>query len=220
MLAYVPRPETRKLRPATLGLIVLGHAGLLGLVMTARSGFVPKNLPIPTMITLVEEPTPPPPPPPEPQPRPQPSNSQITTVDTILPPLPGPGPVVEPLPQPIPQPGLVIGAGTTPTPPPLPLDPPIVRTGPRFATPEESIRPPYPASRRELGEEASLRLRLKIDERGRVVAVDPVDRADPAFLEAARRHILRSWRYRPAMEGAKAVPSSTTITLKFELGDA
>ena len=69
------------------------------------------------------------------------------------------------------------------------------------------------------GSEASLRLRLGIDERGRVVSVEPVGRADPTFLAAARRHILRVWRYQPAMEGAKAVPSTTTITLKFELGN-
>ena len=110
------------------------------------------------------------------------------------------------------------GSGTLPT--PIPLDPPIVRTGPRFATVGDAIRPPYPDSMREIGSEASLRLRLTIDERGRVVAVDPVGRADATFLEAARRHILRVWRYRPAMEGAKAVPSTTTITLKFELGSA
>ena len=35
-----------------------------------------------------------------------------------------------------------------------------------------------------------LRLRLTIDARGRVVAVEPVGRADRAFLAAARRHLL------------------------------
>lgn len=216
MLAYAPRPDTKKLRPATLGLIVLGHAGLLALVMTAKSGEVFKNPFEPTVITFV--PVPKPPPPPEPQPDPKPSNSQITTADPIVPPLPQPGPAAEQFPQPLPQPGPVIGSGTAPT--VVPLDPPIVRTGPRFATADAAIRPPYPMSKREMGDEASLRLKLSIDERGRVVAVEPVGRADAIFLEAARRHILRVWRYRPAMEGAKAVPSTTTITLKFELGNA
>jgi periplasmic protein TonB len=68
-----------------------------------------------------------------------------------------------------------------------------------------------------MDEEAVLRLRLSIDERGRVVAVEPLGRADPAFLAAARRHILRAWRYQPAMEGDRAIASSTVITLKFEL---
>jgi hypothetical protein len=66
-------------------------------------------------------------------------------------------------------------------------------------------------------QETVLRLRLSIDQRGRVVAVEPVGRADPTFLAAARRHILRAWRYKPAMEGDKAVAATTVVTLKFEL---
>jgi len=218
MLSYAPRPDHQKLRPATLGLIVLGHAGLLALVMTAKSGFVPTNPFTRTTITLIEEPKPPLPPPPRPQPDSRPSNSQITTVDPIVPPLPSPGPTVDEFPLPLPQPGPVIGLGTRLT--PAELDPPLVRTGPRFATADGAIRPPYPDSMRQSGDEASLRLRLTIDQHGRVTAVDPVGNANPTFLAAARRHILKAWRYRPAMEGAKAVPSTTIITLKFELGNA
>ena len=109
MLAYAPRPDQKKLRPATLALIVLGHAGLLALVMTAKSGFVPTNPFTRTTITLIEKPKPPLPPPPQPQPDPRPSNSQITTVDPIVPPLPSPGPTVAEFPLPLPQPGPVIG---------------------------------------------------------------------------------------------------------------
>lgn len=216
MLAYAPRPETKRLNPATLGLIVLGHAGLLALVMTARSGFIPTNPFTPTIVTLVPEPKPPPPP--EPQPETKPTPSVFTTIKPIVPPPIPQGPSVAPDPQPLPPLGPVAGSGTVP--PPVPFDPPIVRTGPRFATAGDAVRPPYPLSKRESGDEASLRLKLSIDERGRVIAVEPVGRADATFLEAARRHILRVWRYRPAMEGAKAVPSTTTITLKFQLGNA
>lgn len=218
MLAYAPRQNAMRLRPATLGLIVVGHVGLLALVMTAKSGMITTNPFTPTTITFVPEPKPPTPPPPEPQPDPAPSQSQIDTVIPVVPPLPAPSPTVDQFPQPLPQPGPAIGTGTMAA--TVPLDPPIVRKGPRFATVGDAIRPPYPLSKREAGDEASLRLRLTIDERGRVIAVDPVDRADPTFLDAARRHILRVWRYQPAMEGAKAVPSTTTITLKFELGNA
>ena len=112
-----------------------------------------------------------------------------------------------------PDPGPLIGNGMDPA----PLPTPIVRTGPRFATPDALIRPPYPEEKRRLEQEATLKLRLAIDERGRVVAVEPVGRADPAFLAAARRHILKAWRYRPAMEGETAIASSTVITLQFEL---
>ena len=64
--------------------------------------------------------------------------------------------------------------------------------------------------------EAVLRLRLSIDERGRVVAVEPVGKAEPAFLAAARRHIL-AWRYAPATEGGRAIASTTVVTLEFKL---
>ena len=215
MLGYAPRPDHKRLRPATLGLIILGYAGLLALVMTADPGKIFKEKSDPPDIIFLPVPKPPPT---EPQANPQSNPSQITTVEPIVPPPPSPGPTITLNPQPLPPLGPVAGTGALPQ--PIPLDPPIVRKGPRFATVGDAIRPPYPISKRESGDEASLRLRLSIDERGRVVAVDPIGRADPTFLEAARRHILRMWRYQPAMEGAKAVPSTTNITLKFQLGAA
>ena len=51
-----------------------------------------------------------------------------------------------------------------------------------------------------------LRLRLSIDERGRVVSVEPVGRADRSFLDAARKHLIANWRYKPATEDGKAIP--------------
>ncbi len=62
-----------------------------------------------------------------------------------------------------------------------------------------------------------LRLKLTIDANGRVVAVDPVGRADAAFLDAARRHLIAHWRYKPALDDGHAVVSSMVITLRFEL---
>ncbi len=217
MLAYAPHRDQPKLSPAALTLIIAGHAAALALVMTARSGEIFKSPFHPTIVTLIPEPAPPPPEP-KPQPNPQPSGSHFTAVDPLVPPLPGPGPIADPTAQPLPQPGHEIGTGITPT--PIPLDPPLIRTGPRFITAANDIRPPYPDSKRVSGDEASLRLKLSIDERGRVIAVDPVGRVDLTFFETARRHILRAWHYQPAMEGSKAVPSVTTITLRFELGAA
>jgi protein TonB len=93
----------------------------------------------------------------------------------------------------------------------------MVHTGPRFATAPEDVRPPYPEAMRAQEKEAVLRLKLTIDERGRVVGVDPVGKADATFLAAARRHILKAWRYSPAMDGDRAIASSTVITLEFKL---
>lgn len=220
MLAYAPRADQKKLRPATLGLIILGHAGLLAVVMTAKSVIMPTPASPPDVFFIPEATPPVNPPPPQPQPSPQPTDSRIDTLPPLVPDIPAPGPTFETLPGPTLPSGPVSGTGVEPTIRELPLDPPIVRKGPRFATVGDAVRPPYPDSMRQSGDEASLKLRLTIDERGRVTAVEPVGTANPTFLAAARRHILRVWRYQPAMEGSKAVPSTTTVTLKFELGNA
>ena len=83
--------------------------------------------------------------------------------------------------------------------------------------PASQVRPPYPPSKLEREEEAALRLRLSIDARGRVTAVEPVGSTDRVFLQAARRHLIANWRYTPATEDGRPVPSTTVITLRFEL---
>jgi protein TonB len=108
-----------------------------------------------------------------------------------------------------------------------PLQPPIVTELPsapvkvaaRLSTPSDLLRPPYPETKRRLEEEATLRLRLSIDERGRVTAVEPIGAADPEFLSSARRHLIRHWRYKPATEDGRAVPSVLNVTLRFRLED-
>ncbi len=91
---------------------------------------------------------------------------------------------------------------------------------PRLATADNALKPPYPNDKLRAEEEATLKLRLTIDARGRVTAVDPVGSADPSFLEAARRHILKAWRYKPATEDGVAVPTTMVITLSFRLEEA
>ena len=213
MLAYAPRPERRRLNPPALALIVGAHAIAIVAVMSARM-----DLPVPwkpqrTDVTFVPLP-PEPQPDPQPKAEPRPSNQSLDAPRPMIDAMPLPGPTVDALPLPL-DPGPLIGNAIDPL--PLPKPQPIVRTGPRFATPDADIRPPYPESKRAREEEAVLRLRLSIDERGRVTAVEPVGKADATFLAAARRHILKTWRYKPAMEGDKAIASSTVVTLQFEL---
>ena len=81
------------------------------------------------------------------------------------------------------------------------------------------LKPPYPQSKLLSEEEALLQLRLTIDEHGRVVAVDPVGRADPVFLAAARRYLLAHWRYKPATRDGRPVSTALTILLRFQLDD-
>ena len=217
MLGYADttRAAARKVSPPTLALIVAGHAVLLGAVMSARMA-VTASVPAPIEIDFIPLTPDPPPVPPEPL-RPPTQSTRIDRPRVVipLPPLPGPwlgnGPTIDPLP--IPGPTLI----------PTPSDPisaTPVRIAARLATPESLIRPPYPDAKRRLEQEARLTLRLRIDERGRVIAVDPVGRADPAFLDSARRHLIQSWRYKPATEDGRAVATTITVALRFELEDA
>jgi periplasmic protein TonB len=211
MLAYAPRRERRRLQPSALAVILGAPVVAILAVMSAKMDVLPKREP-PIVVETI--PLPPEPQPAETEPRAdQPVDQPFFIPKPLIPPLPLPDrPVAEPLPQPG-DPGPLIGNGMDP----LPIPQPLVRTGPRFATPDSQVRPPYPEAKRELEQEATLRLKLSIDANGRVVAVDPVGRADPVFLAAARRHILKAWRYQPAREGERAIASSTTVTLKFEL---
>ena len=214
MLAYAPRRERHRLSPAALSLIVGAHMLAILAVMSARMEIIRPD-PEKTIIDFIPNP-PPEPKPPEPQPQsPNAAPSPPMSTPTPLVPLPPmPGPVAEPLP-PAPIPNPVPGTGAVPVPEPNPA--PLVRKGPRFATPADDVRPPYPEALRAQEKEAVLRLKLSIDERGRVTAVEPVGKADAAFLAAARRHILRAWRYTPAMESDRAIASTTVVTLEFKL---
>ena len=217
MLAYAAsRPQTagRKSSPNAMLAIIGAHVALVAVVMSAKMDLPQKLANTPLVIDLIHEDDPPPPQPIDMPPAPRPAQSVVIPDQVVPVPLPDPI-AIDPTP-PLPDPRPVVG----PTPQPGPTVDPIptpVRTAARLLTSAYEIRPPYPASKLASGEEASLRLKLTIDERGRVIAVDPVGPADPAFLNSARRHLLSRWRYKPASEGGRAVTSTTVITLKFQL---
>lgn len=218
MSVYAPVPAyaDRKRHPRALMLIVAGHAALLAAVMTAKIDISGTFTPTKTDVKLI--PVPPEPAQNPPEPKQAPRQSVIDTVPRVVP-VPQPNlPRLDttPMPLPLPDPGLVIGPVPSPDTRPAPVP---VRTGPRFITPDSRLKPPYPQQKLRLEEEAVLRLRLSIDERGRVAAVEPVGRTDPVFLAAARRHLIAHWRYQPATEDGRAVASSTVITLRFQLED-
>jgi periplasmic protein TonB len=212
MLAYAPRPERRRLHPGALAVIVGLHAAAIVAVMSARMDFEPPWKADKTDVTLVPLPPEPAEVPPEPDQRVPAPQPRLDNPPTPLPPLPSDGPVADPVPFPIPDPGPSVGPSLDPGPTPA-----IIRTGPRFNTPDHLLKPPYPEDKRRLDQEATLKLHLAIDASGRVTAVEPVGKTDPAFLQAARSHILKAWRYKPATEDGRAIASSTVITLKFEL---
>lgn len=215
MTTYAPVPAYAddKFHPRILLLIAAGHAAVITAALMIRTDLPQRILPRPIIIRWLPTPTPPPQPI-QSHPRIQ-KQEQVrlsldhpqqieqtqlhagSTVDNAI--------VIPSLTPVDPHPVLPIG----------PAEP--ARTGPRFDTPQSDIKPPYPQQKQLAGEEATLRLRLTIGADGRVTAVDPVGSADSEFLAAARKHILARWRYKPATDDGHPVPSSTVITLRFQL---
>lgn len=225
MLAYAPDrraagagQNSRK----TLMLVVAGHVALVAVALTTKMTIdvVRSEGPL-----IVESYPTPQPPPPEPQPQPVPRTDAhfVSRIDK-------PDPVI-PLDIPLNRDLVDVGpAGPTdvvigPKVDPLPrfvVDPPHppVKIGATLRTAEADLRPPYPIDKLRAEEEATLRLKLTIDEKGRVVAVDAVGAADPSFLAAARRHLLRSWRYKPATVDGVPTPTTMVVSLSFRLEEA
>ena len=219
MLAYAAnsrRIAGRSNSPKTLVMIVAGHAALIAAVMAAKMDVV--TFPPLDPTDVIDIPIAPPPPPSEPTVKPKTAEpatqpSFIDRADTIVDmdsPLSSgfaPGTTIEDI-------GTVIGTDISFIDPPKPAP---MKVAARFNTPASALKPPYPNDKLRLQEEATLKLQLTIDARGRVTSVEPVGSADPSFLAAARRHIIRAWRYKPATEDGVAVGSTTVITLTFRL---
>lgn len=221
MLAYAagrPRIVERRSSPNLMLLIVSAHVALLAAVMSAKMDLPSRIHDGPTIVKLIETPKPPPP-----RPTPRPVLPQPRAVSATTTPLPL---AIQPtLHQPdgavsLPSAGEPAQA-SEPQQPPLPINPPPLATSTpaQPLTPPSDLKPPYPESKLLAGEEAVLTLRLTVDENGRVVGVDPIGRADPVFLAAARRHLMSRWRYKPAMQGGHAVASTLVVTLRFELDE-
>lgn len=220
MLAYaanMPKTAARDRSPKALALIIAGHALVLAGLLTARPEVMGQIIDqTPTIFNVPADPPPPQPTVDRPQHEPvtQPSfieqERPIIDMEQQTPIQLATGPSIADI-------GAVIGSG-----PITIIDPPKhmpVKLGPRLATSDEALKPPYPLDMRRAGQEATLRLKLTIDTRGRVIAVEPVGRANASFLEAARRHIVEAWRYQPATEDGSAVQSTTLISLSFRLED-
>jgi protein TonB len=217
MLEYAAgrrRIAERPSSPHAMLFIISAHVALLAVVMSAKM-----DLPLPfhnkpIIVTFPHDPTPPPPQPirsssPRPHlisnPQPQPKVPTKTTVPQTI----ESNPTMDF--------GQVLGPQTNPTPNPQPPVTVPVRHEAQLLTPSWELKPPYPATKLASEEEATLTLRLTIDEHGRVIAVDPVGSADRAFLDSARRYIIAHWRYAAATVDGRGTASNLTITLRFRL---
>jgi protein TonB len=218
MLGYAqsrPRIAARRSSPNTMLVVIVVHVTLIALVMSAKMDLPQKIIDGPLMVDLIHEPAPPPPNPAE-APRP-PIEASLSQPASVVPTPPSSSELVDASPTPVPS-GELLGPATAPEPRVDPLPPPApVRNAARLLTSGAALRPDYPAAKLMSGEEADLQLKLTIAASGRVVAVEPIGRADPVFLAAARRHLIARWRFAPATEDGRALVSSTIVTLRFRL---
>ena len=216
MLAYAanrPVVAQRGSSPNAMLAIIALHVAAVAALMSAKM-----DLPIPIIdkpleIDWIDSVKPPPE---QPIDNRSQTRSTITRPDSEVPLPPIDSPAVTP--GPAPDFDDLVGPTLDPGPKVLPIPTPApVKVGARLLTPPSELKPPYPRTKLASGEEAVLKLNLTIDERGRVVAVEPIGRADRVFLDAARRHLLAHWRYKPATEDGRAVASTIAVTLRFQL---
>lgn len=222
MLAYAANRSaiaSARSNPNAMLAIIAGHVALVALVMSARMEIQRHRPEHPLIIDTIKDPIVDPPPirtPLPPQPRVAPAHIDNPPQQFHVTPITddfGPMPPVKIDPVPIGGGGAVV----IPVLPPPPSHVTTISTGPRLLTSGADLKPPYPPSKLLNEEEGAVTVKLTIDDTGRVIAVDPVGRADSAFLDAARRHLIAHWRYKPAIEDGRATLSTTVVTLTFKL---
>ena len=87
--------------------------------------------------------------------------------------------------------------------------------GPAFTN---MVRPAYPRIARKLGREGVVKLRLMIDEKGRLLSVNVLEKAGHGFDEAAVNAVKAS-SFRPAKLHGKPVACRALWKVKFALAD-
>ena len=85
----------------------------------------------------------------------------------------------------------------------------------RFPTLTSS--PPYPLAMERQGIETDLRLRLDIDETGRVTGATPIGSHHRGFLSTTIEHIKARWKFRPKLVDGTPVPTRRTFLFEFRI---
>ena len=83
--------------------------------------------------------------------------------------------------------------------------------------PRRSIRPDYPKGARQRGEQGSVVLEIRVNEKGAVDDVSVVGSSGFAELDAAAVSAAKAARFSPARSGRDAVASVARLTLTFRL---
>jgi protein TonB len=197
------------------GAFAVNATALLLLLMPVSSPPQAEPEPITTLVdNFLEKKPPPPPPPPQPiemkvqrpQPTPQPIRQQVTPQPPVDVPIEVPDgslpPVVE-------------------TRIDVPPQPPIPPSGPGETSRLEYASAPPPAYPREAMRrslEGTVVLRVLVDVDGTPLSVEIKRSSGHSSLdEAAKRQVLKRWKFRPAIVDGRAVQVYGIVPLSFEL---
>lgn len=218
------------------------HAAILGWASMRHLAQFEANRPVELQLVEIEPPKPPPPEPPRPveQPKPKTKPPQIKVAEVKPPPTPDPPPPIEEAkepPKPVP---LVVGISMSSTTSAGGFAVPVGNTAygkvadravapssvqnyvaPKYVPPGSADRDPevanefkvpYPDEARRAGVEGTVRLRIVVDNEGRVVDVKVLN--GPGFgLNEAAREAIKKFKFRAAIKGGEAV--STTMVYNY-----
>jgi protein TonB len=79
------------------------------------------------------------------------------------------------------------------------------------------VEPAYPSASRRAGEEGTVRLKVRVDERGRPQEVAVTKGSGFARLDRAAIEAVRKWRFVAATDGSKPVTAWTQVAITFRL---
>lgn len=82
----------------------------------------------------------------------------------------------------------------------------------------DRIKPPYPSASRRLGEEGKVVLLVRIGVDGKVIDAS-VDQSSgfPRLDEAAQAHVVKYYRFKPAMSAGTPVETQVRVPISFKL---
>lgn len=206
------RPDPVRIAGISGTLLLNSAAFLLLLAPMTRPLQVPRAEAPPVVVLVPDRPRPPDPPPVEVAVVRPPSATPAPTAPRVAAPATPPAIVVEHGaiavdPQPVAEP---VAAGSE-----VPSDGPV--TGMRLEYGEASA-PPYPREALRAGHEGTVVLQVLVGVDGRPLEVTIHAGSGHRRLdEAARRHVLRHWRFRPALRGGAPVQALGLVPIAFGL---
>lgn len=215
--ANLPIP---RLSPGLLAVVLLGHIGVLLVMLVAQTVGDPIVLPRPLTVSLIEAPQetakPVPTPPPRPVVKPQPQPPVLAVAKPApaesLPVVEMPRQPPDRLPVVAPAPAAVAPAAKSD-----PSPPPVIE--PRFdANYLDNPKPQYPFMSKRLGEQGTVQLRVFVNADGSVAKLELKRSSGFERLDQSAMNTVQNWRFVPARQGSQAIAAWVVVPINFTLG--